>query len=114
MRQPSGSFRSGRLGERLRRRAVELESDNRLVPDNPGVVTGLDHVRRAGGGVTLGAVVVDHVHGARDDHADVMRLARLTADDRLDALGPPPTGLRTEPSRLDTGEVDDFDPGLVG
>ena len=71
----------GVLSVRLGGRAVELVGHDGLVADDPGVVTGLDHVRVPGEGVpSLAAVVVHDVQGPRDDHAHVMGLAAVAAD----------------------------------
>src|SRR5262249_12615781 len=103
-----------RTAERLRGRAVELEADERLAARDPGVVTGLDHVRVAGADVDLGAVVVHDVHRARHDGAAVVRLAAVGPGDRLDALRPLPARLRGQARRLDAAEIDDREVRLVG
>src|SRR5688572_26405136 len=69
---------SGRSSEGLRGRAVELEAHERLVADDPCVVSGLDDVGVTGAEVAFCPVVVDDVHGARHDHPDVVHLAALT------------------------------------
>jgi hypothetical protein len=65
----------------LGRSRVELEAHERLVADDPRIVTGLDLVRVAGADVLLGPVLVDDVHRPRLSDADVMHLAPLSAYD---------------------------------
>jgi catechol 2,3-dioxygenase-like lactoylglutathione lyase family enzyme len=58
VRGPRGSFRLLILRVVRDGRRVELESDEGLIPRNPGIVTGLDDVGVAGCSVTLGPVLV--------------------------------------------------------
>src|SRR4029453_11110216 len=110
----SAELASGTSGVGLRGRAVELVADDGLVAGDPVVRAGVDDVGVARTGVALGAVLVDHVDGARDDHAHVVGLAVVGAGDGLDALRPLPAGLERDPGRLDAVEVDDRDRRLVG
>src|SRR5438477_5117335 len=84
------SSRRSAFGVLLGRSRVELEPDNGLVADDPGVVPRLDYVRLARPDFLLGSVVVDDMHGARLQQTDVAGLAALASDDRLDALRPSP------------------------
>src|SRR5512133_132610 len=88
----SGDLRALRVV--LRRPRVELVTDHRFVADDPRVVPRLDHVRAAGADVLLRPVLVGDVQRARQEHADVVRLAAVRADDRLDAIRPAPAGLQ--------------------
>ncbi len=108
------AFGSRRSGEGGGRRAVELEAHHRFVADHPGVVAGLDEVGVAGPDVGLGAVVVHDVHRPGHDYADVAGLAAVTADDRLDALRPPPARLGRDAGRPDGPQVDHLDLRLRG
>jgi len=53
------------------------------------------------------------VQAARDAIADVVRLARVGADDRLDVLGPPPAGFEGVPADLAACDLHDLDGGLL-
>src|SRR5262249_5240043 len=77
----------------------ELEADERLVPDDPRVVAGLDDVGLARRDLVLGAVVMRDVHRAGLGEAHMPYLAALGADDRLDALRPRPAGLEGHSGR---------------
>jgi hypothetical protein len=63
------------LGELRGGRRFEFDSDERLVADDPGVVTGLDDVRVARSGICLAAVFMNDVKLPTDDGAEVARLA---------------------------------------
>jgi len=60
-------------------------------------VAWFDHVGLAGFDLRLGTVVVGDVHASRLEVADVMELAAVAADDRLDALRPAPPRLQGHP-----------------
>ena len=104
---------SGRTGVGLGARALELEGNEGFVTNDPGVVTGLEHVRVAGADLDLGTVFVRQVQTARDDCPDVTVLAAVAADDGLDALGPLPARLCREASGFHAFEIDDVEGRLV-
>src|SRR6476469_6483533 len=81
----------------LRCPRVELEPDDGLVANDPGVVPRLDHVRLAGADFLLGSVVVNDMHGPGLQEPDVVGLAALAPRDRLDALRPSPARLQPHP-----------------
>src|SRR5882724_7462029 len=92
---PASSWRCGRswscvLRLGVRRGALELDADERLVADHPGVVSSGDAVGVAGTQVGLGAVGVRDTDATGDDVAQVLGLARVGADHGLDALRPAP------------------------
>src|SRR5919204_2047209 len=74
--------------ELLSRPRLELEPKDRLVADDPRVMTRLDDVRVARTDLLLGAVVVDNAHRARLQNTDVPHLTALASHDRLDRLRP--------------------------
>ena len=72
--------------------ALELHEDRRLVADDPGIVSWGDPVDLARRDLTFASVLVSHVQTARDNVADVLDLAAVGLDDRLDAIRPAPAG----------------------
>src|SRR5919198_4931915 len=93
--------------------ALELDADERLVAEDPGIVARLDHVRIAGADVNRRTVVVDDVDLARNDVAEVRHLAAVGARHGLDALRPPPAGLEGEAPHLVAADPDHVDLGLL-
>src|SRR4051794_22861559 len=92
----AGDGHSG-LAVLLRRSRLELERDEPLVAHDPGIMAGLDDVRRARTDLQLGAVVMFDRHVPRVHNPDVARLATLGSSDGLDAFRPSPPGLEREP-----------------
>src|ERR671935_2401410 len=80
--------------ELLSRPRLELEPKDRVVADDPRVMTRLDDVRVAQTDLFLGAVVVDNTHRARLQNTDVPHLTALASHDRLDRPRPSPSGLQ--------------------
>jgi hypothetical protein len=85
-RLPRQAASSGRsvLGVLLRRSRLELEADEPLVSDDPGVVTRLDDVRLTRAELNLGSVVMPHRQSAGVNDTDTW--------------GSPPRGWRTRTS----------------
>jgi hypothetical protein len=80
-------------GLRVIRCGRPVKSHAWLITDDPRIVTGRGDERITRPKVTLGAIIHDDVHPARDDESGVSRLAGLGASNRLDIIGPPPAGL---------------------
>src|SRR4029453_11518719 len=78
----------------LGRTRLELESHDRFVADDPGIVSGFDDVGLTWTDLLLCAVLVDDAHRARLQQAEMERLTPLASDDRLDALRPSPSRLQ--------------------
>ena len=108
-----GGDSARRLGVRPCGRAIELESNERLITGDPRVVPRFDHIRVAFADVLFGSVIVDDVHTPANDGPHVVDLTAVRAGDRLDAIGPTPAGLRGHPRRFDSTEIDNLQTGLV-
>src|SRR4051794_37921161 len=98
----------------LRGSGLELESDEPLVADHPGVVAGLDDVRLARTDLDLGAVLVLHRQPARVNHADMAGPAGLGPGGGLAAARPPPPRLDRNPPRGRPAHTHDTPAGFVG
>src|SRR5207248_10636475 len=83
---------SGGLGGRLAGLLLPL-LDLLLRNADPAVMPRLDLIRLSGSDLRLTAVVAENMKAARQNVADVVRLARVGLRDRLHALGPPPSRL---------------------
>src|SRR6185369_4855018 len=98
----------------LGRLRLELETDEALVPDDPRIVTGLDHVGVTWSELDLGAIFVADGQPARLHDAHVSSLAAVRARNGLDALRPAPSRLETEASGRCASHANDLDAGLFG
>jgi hypothetical protein len=73
--------------------ASEVDRHARLVADRPRVAARGDREDIAGSGLAFCAVVHDDLHSARENVAEMDRLAAVGSGDRFDVLGPGPPGL---------------------
>src|SRR5581483_266012 len=95
----------GRLREGAR--AGELKALVGLIADHPGVVPGRNLVGVARDEVHGRAVLHGDVKLSLDDEADVMVLALFRPGDRLDVLGPFPSGVEGELAEDDVVDGDE-------
>jgi hypothetical protein len=72
-------------------------------------MTGSDDVAVARDQVDLETVVHAHVQLARDDVRDVVALARVGADERLDVVRPPPARAEDRSADRRAGQLDQMD-----
>src|SRR5437763_6231141 len=100
-------------GVLLGRLRLELEPNERVIPDHPGVVSRFDHVRLARAELGFGAVVVRDVQASRLNDSDMPRLTALGARHRLDAVRPFPAGLKRHPGRRSRSQANDLDACLL-
>ncbi len=89
-------------------RAAPVNRDDRLVPDDPSIVTGLEHAHLSWTDLELGAVSHTHTNPSRDRVLEVRRLAQFGAGDRLHVFAPPPTRLQGHPHDLASTDLDDL------
>ncbi len=92
---PLASARLG-LGLGVLACALELDTDERFVADDPRFVTGRDQIGLARADLEFGAVVVSNVNVPRDGVAQMLDLAAVGPHHRLDALRPLPPRLEGE------------------
>lgn len=74
--------------------AREVEHDTGLIADHFAVVPGRDRDHVASAELELCAIVHDHLLAPGEDVSQVRHLAAVGAGQRLDVLGPAPSGLK--------------------
>src|SRR5947207_15250016 len=98
--------------ELVRGLALELEGRVRGVAHDPRLVARKDLVGVSDTDVELAPLIGDDVQAARDAIADVVGLARVGADERLDVGGPTPAWLERGLSRGRARQMDDVEPSV--
>ena len=93
--------------------SLELDPDDRLVADDPPIVSRRDPEDVTGLDLGRAPIVVLDLQPARSRIPDVLDLTAIRADHRPDALGPPPSGLERRPLDPAAREPDQFDRRLV-
>src|SRR4051812_37114696 len=89
-------------------RAVPVDHDDRVVADDPGVVTARKRGDVAGAGEDLGAVVHQDRKPATHVVLEVGCLATRGPGDRLDVVRPAPAGLEHEAADLAAADSEDL------
>src|SRR3954464_13226750 len=95
-------------------RALELDCYDGFRACVPGVVAGGDAVDHARPDVLLRAVIVLEVQRPGDQVTDVVDLAAIGVNNRLDALRPAPAGLESVSTNLPTSDREQLDLRFVG
>jgi hypothetical protein len=97
-----------------------VDQYNRIATDDPGVVALGQRGDCAGSSLDLGAVLHGDVQDAAGVLLEVGCFTQLGAGDRLDVIGPTPTGLEDEAADLASTDGDEIDlapfegPGFIG
>jgi hypothetical protein len=102
------------LGVFLSRLRLEFVRNERLVTDDPSIVAGLDDIGLARSYLTAGSIFVSDVQMTSMDDAHMVHLTIVGPDDRLNALGPLPARLKSEPRCGCPSHLDDLDLRLLG
>src|SRR3954454_12805164 len=89
-------------------RAVPVDDDSRLVPDDPAVVAARQRGDVARSRDELGAVVHADRNPAAHVVLEVRRVAAVRARDRLDVVRPAPAGLENVSADLAAADVEDL------